>query len=709
MADLSRAGRVGKAVRKRRHASPGPATEGDSPSSGRDGSTSRLPLAAAVSLVTFATYLPSLGNGFVNWDDGMYVVYNSHIQSLGARLFRWAFFDFYASNWHPLTWLSHALDYAVWRTNPLGHHLVNVILHAVNTFIVFFVVTTLLEAAKERRLQGASVFSDGRAIRITGTISALLFGLHPAHVESVAWVAERKDLLCGLFFLLSIAAYTRHVGSATGRSAPDRVVWPHRLSGSYLLSLLFFVLALLSKPMAVSLPLVLLILDGYPFRRISSFASFLSAVIEKIPFIAMSLGSVWLTVLAQGSESAMSLMEVVPLSTRLLVAAKAVVFYLLKMVLPLNLIPFYPYPLSASLRFPDFFVPVLLLIAISAFLVVTRGRNRAVLSIWTYYIVTLLPVLGIVQVGGQWMADRYTYLPSIGPFLLMGMAAAWGWTKASEKGGGAVRSVTVCAGVVLFFMMTCVTVSQIAIWKDSFRLWSRVIEKEPERAPSAYNNRGEALAAAGQIDRALADYDRAIALTDGTPALPKSGVFARIASSAYNNRGGIFYGMGLMDKAIKDFDRAIALDSSSYQSFTNRGAAFLAAGQLDNALGDYDTAIALNPNVYEARFGRGETFARKGMLDEAIADFDKAIELNPSRCEAFNSRGVAFDKKGEPERALEDFNRAILADKGCAIAYANRGNYYLKKGKMETAIAELQKACDLGNGHVCEFLKGLKK
>ena len=701
---------MGKAARRGGHVPHRPSAKGDSPSFETDGPTSRFLLAAAVALVTFAMYLPSLGNDFVNWDDGMYVVYNFHVHSIDARLFRWAFFDFYASNWHPLTWLSHALDYAVWHTNPLGHHLTNVILHAVNTSIVVFVVTTLLEEeAKERRSPGAPVFSDRRAIRITGAITGLLFGLHPAHVESVAWVAERKDLLCGLFFLLSIAAYTRHVRSATDRSAPDRVV-PRRLfSTNYVICVLFFVLALLSKSMAVSLPLVLLILDGYPFRRISSFPSFLSAVIEKIPFIALSLGSVLLTVLAQGSQSAMSLMEAAPLPTRLLVAAKAVILYLVQMILPLNLIPFYPHPLNASLRFPEFFVPILLLVAISAFLLVTRTRNKAVLSIWAYYVVTLLPVLGIVQVGGQSMADRYTYLPSIGPFLLMGMAAAWWWTKASEKGGGAVRSVTVCVALVLFFMMTYVTASQIAIWKDSNRLWSRVIEKEPERVPFAYNNRGETFAAAGQVDKALADYDRAIVLTDGNPAFPKTGVFTRTACAAYNNRGGIFYGMGLVDKAIKDFDRAIALDSSSYQPFTNRGSAFLAAGQLDKALADYDTAIALNPNVYEAHHGRGETFARKGMLDEAIADYDKAIELNPSRFEAFNSRGAAFDKKGESERALEDFNRAILADKGCAIAYANRGNYYLKKGKGEMAIADFQKACDLGNGHVCEFLKGLKK
>ena len=701
---------MGRAARKRGNVPHRPLAKDDSPSSRTDGPTSRLLLAAAVSLVTLAMYLPALRNGFVNWDDGEYVVYNFHIHSIGARLFRWAFFDFYASNWHPLTWLSHALDYAVWHTNPLGHHLTNVILHAVNTLIVFFVVTTLLEeAATERRSPGTSVFSERRAIRITGAITGLLFGLHPAHVESVAWVAERKDLLCGLFFLLSIAAYTRHVGSATDRSAPDRVVSPHLFSTNYIISVMFFILALLSKPMAVSLPLVLLILDGYPFRRISSFPSLLSAVIEKIPFIALSLGSILLTVLAHGSESDMSLMEVVPLPTRLLVAAKAVILYLVKMILPLNLVPFYPYPLNASLRFPEFFVPIVLLIAVSAFLLVTRTRNGAVLSIWTYYVVTLLPVLGIVQVGGQSMADRYTYLPSVGPFLLMGMAAAWWWIKASEKGGRAVRSLTVCVGLVLFFMMAYVTASQIAIWKDSNRLWSRVIEKEPERVPLAYNNRGETFAAAGQIDKALADYDKAIVLTDGNPAFPKTGVFASIAYSAYNNRGGIFYSMGLLDKAIKDFDRAIALDSSSYQAFINRGSAFLVAGQLDKARADYDTAIALNPNVYEAHYGRGETFARTGKLDEAIADYDKAIELNPSRFEAFNSRGMALDKKGEPEKALENFNRAILADKGCAIAYANRGNYYLKQGKGEMAIADFQKACDLGNGQVCEFLKGLKK
>ena len=366
-------------------------------------------VAGFVSLLTFLVYLSCLHNKFVLWDDNRYVYENPHIHPLNLAFFKWAFFDFYEANWHPLTWVSHALDYAVWGLNPMGHHLTNNILHAVNTFIVVILVAKLLEAWRPSRQQNPPLRpSEKGSYLIIAAVTGLLFGLHPLHVESVAWVSERKDLLCAMFFLLSILAYTNK---------------------HYILVLFLFALALLSKPMAVSLPAVLLILDWHPFNRISSMKSFLSALLEKLPLIALSLISSVLTVLAQKAGGALRTFDVIPLSVRVLVATESLMSYLWKMILPMNLTPYYPYPKNISLLSEECLLSVILVFGITAACIVMAKKQKLWLAVWGYYVITLLPVIGIVQVGIQAMADRYTYLPSLGPFLITGLGVAWVFKK----------------------------------------------------------------------------------------------------------------------------------------------------------------------------------------------------------------------------------------------------------------------------------------
>jgi hypothetical protein len=381
-------------------------------------------LAGSIALITFLVYLGALHNTFA-WDDRAYVLGNPHIRSLDVTLLKWAFLDFYSANWHPLTWMTHALDYALWGLNPLGHHLTNNILHAANTFLTVILVVRLLEVLKTKKApnEGPSFLTD-RAILITAGTTGLLFGLHPLHVESVAWVAQRKDFLCALFFLLCIILYTKYVSEADNETT-------HRTSRffnrRYLAVLGFFVLALLSKPMAVSLPLVLMILDWYPFNRIYSFKTFRSALFEKLPLAILSLASSIVTIMAQKAVGAVARPEVIPLSARMLVAAQSLTAYLFKMVFPHGLIPFYSYPLPSEISLYRFKyqLSIAVLIGITAACMTLMKKNKLWLSSWAYYIVTLLPVLGIVQVGGQSMADRYTYLPSLGPFLITGLGAAW--------------------------------------------------------------------------------------------------------------------------------------------------------------------------------------------------------------------------------------------------------------------------------------------
>jgi tetratricopeptide (TPR) repeat protein len=586
-------------------------------------------LAALIAAITVVVYLPALRNEFVDWDDNTYVLNNPFIRSLNIAFLRWSFFDFYASNWHPLTWISHALDYALWGLNPLGHHLTSVILHAVNTFLVVVLVMRLQEAAKGTAPVGGEASAPGdRGMLITAGATGLLFGLHPVHVESVAWIAERKDLLCALFFLLSIAGYRNYV-AAVGSEAAGRSILSRFTTKGYLLSLGFFILALLSKPMAVSLPVVLLILDWYPFRRLHSISTVRAALVEKLPFVAFSLISSVLTILAQQAGGALASSEVIPLSTRLLASAGAVVMYLGKIVLPVDLLPFYQYPRHvSSIALAGYFLAVAVVAGVTALCVVLARKRRLWPSLWAYYLVTLLPVLGVVQVGGQFMADRYLYLPGIGPFLALGIIA--GQVSRGRQDFAQGRRTVVLAGsalaVLMIVPMTYLTLQQIDTWKNSFSLWGSAIEKEPEGVPMAYYGLGTAYQKQGLIDKAVESFDKAIALD---PALYQ----------AYDNKGVIYGEAGMYDKALECFNRAIAI-RPNYSAYGNRGLTQYFLGQYDSALEDLTSALRFNKNFAGAYYNRGNVYLRTGKRELALRDFKQGCDLGDRRsCSALQASG----------------------------------------------------------------------
>jgi lipoprotein NlpI len=653
----------------------------------------RYYLAVLVSLITFVVYLSSLHHEFVEWDDAQYVVENLHIRSIDIAFFKWAFADFHAGNWHPLTWISHAIDYAIWGLNPLGHHLTSIILHAVNAFIVVLLIINLLNVLKETTItEELSEFLDERMILITGGVTGLLFGLHPLHVESVAWVAERKDLLCALFVLLSTTLYTKYVSSIYNESAQE-ISSLRFFNKQYLIAFVFFIFALLSKPMAVTLPFVLLILDWYPFKRIQSLKTFRSAFIEKIPLIALSLISSVLTVLAQRTGGALVSMESIPFSTRVLVGARSLIAYLWKMIWPLNLIPFYPYPTHVSLLSLEYLSTIFFVIGITIICVVSAKKQRLWLSVWSYYVMTLIPVIGIVQVGRQAMADRYTYLPSLGPFLIMGLGVAWVSRKVSTlpRWGLIIKPLGAIIAIFVFVFMSYLTFRQIGIWNNSIRLWSYVIGKHPERVHLVYYFRGLAYLNTDQVDKAIEDFDTAIALDP-------------YFDDAFLNRGSAFEKIGKFDKAIENFDKAIAL-RPSYEAYFNRGITFEKMGLLDEAIADYDKAITLNPSRYEAYRAIGRLYGKTGLFDKAIEYFSKYIAINPKHAESYNNRGLSYLYIGQNDRALEDFNKAIALDQNIAVTYRNRGNLYLRMGNKAFALSDFQKACDLGDEKGCNALK----
>jgi hypothetical protein len=421
------------------------------------------------------------------------------------------FTAYHASNWHPLTWLSHGIDYALWGLNPMGHHLTSVLLHGLNTFLVVILITRLVSFT--RMDETAQIRNTRSAIHnplIIGAVTGLLFGVHPLHVESVAWVSERKDVLYAFFYLLSILAYVRYVRAEAGKRAVP-----------YVVCLVLFVFSLLSKSMAVTLPVVLLILDVYPFGRTGVRGLFTNQwrlLVEKVPFFVLSIVSSVLTLQAQGTGGSIVPVWVHPLGDRVLIAVKGLCYYLLKTIWPSGLVPLYPFPIQISVGFEYIvsFIAVTGLTLLSLWLWVKK--KRIFLIVWLSYIVMLSPVLGIVQTGGHAVANRYTYLPLLGPFLLLWIGVERMWTKTDETWRRRVPLKVVFFALLLVLMMflSLLTIKQGRVWKDSLSLWNEEILHFPS-IHVAYDSRADAYVKMGKYQGAIADLNRSLSINPQYP------------------------------------------------------------------------------------------------------------------------------------------------------------------------------------------------
>jgi hypothetical protein len=435
--------------------------------------------ALLIAVLTLIIYLPASQNDFVNWDDDKYVYENEHIRSLDFKFLKWSF-GLHMLNWHPLTSISHAIDYSLWGLNPKGHHLTSIFFHGINTFLLFMLIMYLL--TNFRSSEPSFPETDNKIVKsnvATSSIAALLFGLHPMHVESVAWIAERKDVLSTFFVLLSLISYSKYVLKKENKKTGKERLY-------YISSLIFFILALMSKPMAVTLPFILIILDIYPFQRFSfkeRVWTQMKLVIEKLPFVFFSIISIILTIIAQLSGGAITSLKTYSVSFRIVTAVRGLSFYLEKMVFPIHLSPFYPLPKNISLLSPEYVFSMILVTSISIFCIWSWKRGRKIYTaIWAYYIVTLLPVIGIVQLGNQAAADRYFYIPSIGPFFLIGLGISTAWKRYYSK----ERSVFISKKIMVFILISALsllsmlTLNQIKVWSNSIALWSYELERYPD-------------------------------------------------------------------------------------------------------------------------------------------------------------------------------------------------------------------------------------
>ena len=609
-------------------------------------------ITALVAVLTFLVFLPALQNQFLSWDDDEYVYENPFIRSLDTKLVKSAFLAFKAGNWHPLTWISHAIDYSLWGLNPVGHHLTNIFLHALNTFLVTLLLMGLLEARNlfslnrqdHPRLAGDTGTHSDKSTLIAAATTGLLFGLHPLHVESAAWISERKDLLCAFFFLLSVIAFSKYISNNSMPIVTSKTPRSTLASRYYFFSLGLFALALLSKPMAITCPLVLLILEWYPFGRIQSWKTFWLVIVEKSPFFILTIISGLLTILAQKARGGMELMDLIPLSIRLLVATKSVIVYLWKMLFPLHLIPFYPYAQHTSLLSLEYLSAIVLLGGITSVCVLIARKRQLWLCCWSYYLITLLPVLGIVQVGIQSMADRYTYLPSLGPFLIVGLIAAGIYEKTTElKRLKIIVSITglVLAMAMLVFL-SCATMKQIGVWENDISFWNYIIENGASEIGFPHNNLAGAYANQGQLDLAITKYQ------------------AAFYAKAHSLLGVAYMHKGQLDIAMSEYQTALRLTPNFPEAHTNLGFAYASSGQLDLAMSEYQTALLLSPDYAPAHNNLGLMYFSEGLLDMAMKEYQAAADLDPGAAEPHYNLAIIYLKKGLVDLAAREAECAII-------------------------------------------------
>src|SRR5437867_2729468 len=560
-----------------------------------------------IALVTLAAFLPTLQNQFVNWDDHENLLDNPHYRGLGRAHLRWMWTT-HMGHWIPLTWMTFGLDYLLWGMNPVGYHLTSLLLHVTNAVVFFFVVRRILTLALP------SPAERSHALAVSAGFAALVFAIHPLRVESVAWVTERRDVLSGLFYLVAILLYLR----ACERGARGR--------GWYWLSVAAFVLALLSKSMVVNLPIVLLILDVYPLRRLGGAVGWWSAparrvYVEKIPFVLLAAAAAAIALMAQLSHNTM--VSVVQLSGlgRLAVSAYGLSFYLWKTVAPVNLSPLYELPPTVNPWAPPFIVSYGVVVAITAIVLAIRRRVPGLPAAWVAYIVVLLPVLGIFQSGPQIAADRYTYLAGLGWAILAGagLLSCWRSSRRSKTGTPAtwlLAGIAFCVVVGLGVL----TWNQVQVWRDSEKLWSHAAGIDP-RSPVGQYSWGLALAQEGKLTEAIEHYTTALRIKPDY-------------ADAHINLGIALAQQGKLAEASEHYQQALHLKPDSAEAHTNWGLALAQQGKLAEAIDHYRQALQIKPESAEVHIIWGTALAERGRLAEASEHYRQALQIQPDHAAA---------------------------------------------------------------------------
>jgi tetratricopeptide (TPR) repeat protein len=624
-------------------------------------------LAAVLVLVTLALYWPATRCDFVNYDDPDYVTENVRVQ-MGLTLgnMGWAFAAETANNWHPITWLSLMLDVTLFGKSAAGFHFTNLALHALNAGLLFWLLWTM----------------TGSRWRSAGV--AALFAWHPVHVESVAWVAERKDVLSGFFGLLALLFYvqfTQWAKRQAARAEPEAQVGPPQseaashltparfyLSGAYWLAWFCFTLGLLSKPMLVTWPFVLLLLDYWPLARFKP-GNAGPLIREKIPFLALAAAASVVTFVVQQQTGAVTPMDSLPLGARCANALISYGGYLQKLFWPADLAVIYPYPDHWPLA--QVALAGTILAGISAFACRQRRRYPFFLMGWLWYLGTLVPVIGLVQVGKQAMADRYAYIPSVGVLMII----LWGAGELTRcrlclRLG---LSAAVSAALILCLVRTR---QQLGYWRNSEILFRHALAVTVNNY-IAHNNLGNALADQGQADAAVGEFQAAVRLKPDD-------------AEAHNNLGMTLLDQGHPPMAISHFQNALRLNPDFAAARNNLGIALTKQGQTEAAILQFQAVIRLQPDFAGARNNFGLALLYNGQAKAAISQFQEAVRLKPDFSDARCNLGNALLQQGQNEAAVSQFQTTLRLNPNLTSAYNNLGHAFLQLGRVDEAITEFQ-------------------
>jgi Flp pilus assembly protein TadD len=577
--------------------------------------------------ITFAVYYQVCSFGFINLDDPGYVSENPNIQTgFSLNAVKWAFTSGYAGNWHPLTWLSHILDWQLFGSNPAGHHLANLFFHIANTLLLFIVLKKMTGAL----WQSAFV--------------AALFALHPLHVESVAWVAERKDVLSTFFWLLTMWAYAHYAKN-------PKLKW-------YLVSLVLFALGLMSKPMLVTLPFVLLLLDYWPFQRKISW----HLLVEKIPFFIFAAASSIVTILAQHSGKAVVPFSLAPLNFRIANAFISYVQYIEKMFYPAGLAVFYPHPgINISILFTV--ISAVLLLGVTIFILGFPKNHRYLVTGWFWYLGTLVPVIGIIQVGGQAMADRYAYITLTGLFIII----AWGMPELLGKFSHRKIVLWILSLVVLFALAVC-SYLQTRYWKDTLTLCQHAIEVTNDNY-QAHFCMIKPLLEQNRIDDAIRHGEQAVRISPTfVPALNALGLSLLEAKRT--------------DDAVACYRRVLQIRPQDAAANFNLAWVLAGSGKFDEAIPLYYKTLQIDPDFADARINLGFALAGSGKLQEAVKEYEKILLVEPNNAVAHNDLGIALAKQENFDDAIAHFSQAVKINP----------NYANAKNNLSAALAEKQKS-----------------
>ncbi len=630
-------------------------------------------MAALVAASLFA-YEPIRHNNFVHYDDNTYITENPNVTGgITQDSVIWAFTKLYMANWHPLTWLSHMLDCEIYGLNPVGHHVTSVLIHTASSLLLFWTM---------RKMTGAIW---------TSAFVAAVFALHPLHVESVAWAAERKDTLSGLFWMLTMFAYARYA------ERPNFT--------RYSLVLLVFTLGLMSKPMVITLPFVLLLLDWWPLDRLARFknkataatarfqkATILRLLIEKVPMLVLTALSGVITIIAQHSGGAVATLEHISLDCRIANAFISYISYIGKTLWPSGLAVPYPNPHKSI-------SDTVSLICISLFVLMTvisvyAGRRRKYIVVgWLWYVGTLVPVLGLIQVGEQGMADRYMYVPMLGLLIII----AW-FVKDVVSKRPHWKVIAAVLAVAALSSMAALTRTQVRYWQNDLTLFEHAL-KITKNNTIAENNYGCAFLAEKRLNEAVLHFNNSLLLNP-------------LYTNARNNLGNAFMLQGKFKEAIECFNSVLQQAGDSAKIHYQLGVAMSEQGQFDDAVKHLAKAIKLDPMYPDAQNRIGAILTVTGKSEEAIGYLKEAVRINPDEMEAYANLGMAYEQLGQYENAIKNWTKALELSPN-SIEILNNLAWILATADVpsvrdaQKAIGYAKRACELTADKDAECLDAL--